>query len=271
MLPDPVESSTKRPSAKTATTVTKVCRIIHEFRENRSFGVTDLAKRTMLLPSDVHRILAALRASGYVEQDPQTRRYRLGFGMLRLGISAFQQNNFRNKAQPVLERLSRQINASVHLGIFDQREMEVMLIDHVDTSTDNLFRGDLGGTVPLHCTAIGKAILAHLDRRTLSRAFENSAFSKNTKNTITDMMTLERQLEQIRLQGYALDLSECREGACCLGSPLMDCSGSVVGAISTSMSTSVFRECDEKWLATRVRGAAWAISAELGAETPLSV
>jgi IclR family KDG regulon transcriptional repressor len=269
MLQASVKSPTKKPSAKPATTVTKVCRIIHEFRENRSFGVTDLAKRTMLLPSDVHGILAGLRASGYVEHDPQTRRHRLGFGVLRLGISAFQQNYFRNKAQPVLERLSRQVNASVHLGILDQREMEVILIDHVDTSTENLFRGDLGGTVPLHCTAIGKAILAHVDRRTLSQAFENNAFSKNTKNTITDMMTLERQLEQIRLQGYALDLSECREGACCLGSPLMDCSGRVVGAISTSMSTSVFRECDEKWLA-RVRSAAWTISAELGAETPLS-
>ena len=270
MLPDPMEFSTKKPAAKPATTVTKVCRIIHEFRENRSFGVTDLAKRTMLLPSDVHRILAALRASGYVEQDPQTRRYRLGFGMLRLGISAFQQNDFRNKAQPVLVRLSRQISASVHLGMFDQRDTEVILIDHVDASTENLFRGDLGGTVPLHCTAIGKAILAHLDRPMLEYTLQNNAFPKRTRNTITDMMALGRQLEQIRLRGYALDISECREGACCLGSALMDCTGRVVGAISTSMSTSLFRAFDEKWLAARVRNAAWTISAELGAETPLS-
>lgn len=246
----------------------KVCRIISEFRENRSFGVTDLSKRTMLLPSDVHRILAALRASGYVEQDEETKRYRLGVAMLRLGVTAFHENYFRNKAQPILARLSRQIDKSVHLSVFDQREMEVILVDHFHTSTENLFSGDIGRTVPMHCTAVGKAILANLDGQTLAKALANSAFSKNTKNTITDTVVLTRQLELIRNQGYALDYDECREGACCIGSALTDHNGSVVGAISASMPTSIFLDCDEKWLAGRVRSAAWTISAELGAETP---
>ena len=59
---------------KTATTVTKLCRVMEQFQERQSFGITDLARRTELLPSDVHRILASLRVFGYIEQDPDTKK-----------------------------------------------------------------------------------------------------------------------------------------------------------------------------------------------------
>jgi IclR family KDG regulon transcriptional repressor len=250
--------------------VTKICRIIGEFKDHRSFGVTDLARRTMLLPSDVHRILAGLRASGYVAQDPETRKYRLGFALLRLGLTALQQNEFRDKAQPVLTRLSRQIGTSIHLGVLDERELEVILIDHIETSADNIFWGHLGTTVQLHCTAIGKAILANLDRPTVAQALEKRAIARNTTSTITDIAVLERQFERVLRQGYAVDRDECIEGACCIGSPLIDCTGAVVGAISASMPTSLFLTCDESWVSARVKAAAAAISNSLGTHGTLT-
>jgi DNA-binding IclR family transcriptional regulator len=219
----------------------------------------------MLLPSDVHRILTALRASGYVEQDPETRKYRLGFALLRLGLTALERNEFRDKAQPVLTRLSRQIGTSVHLGVLDERELEVILIDHVETSAENIFKGHLGTAVQLHCTAMGKAILANLDRPTMAKALERSAIIRNTSRTITDITVLERQLERVHRQGYAVDRDECMEGACCIGSPLIDHSGTVVGAISASMPTSLFLTCDESWVSGRVKAAALTISSSLGA------
>src|SRR3954454_2248524 len=100
---------------KPATTVTKVCRIIREFQYRKSFGITDMASRTDLLPNDVHRILTSLRESGYVEQDPKTRQYRLGLAFLRVGLTAFQHNELRQKARPLLGRLSAQIDATVYL------------------------------------------------------------------------------------------------------------------------------------------------------------
>ena len=250
--------------------MTKICRIIGEFRDHKSFGVTDLARRTMLLPSDVHRILAGLRASGYVDQDPETRKYRLGFGLLRLGLTALQQNEFRDKAQPVLMRLSQQIGTSIHLGVLDERELEVILIDHIETSTENIFRGHLGTAVQLHCTAMGKAILANLDRPTVSQVLERTAIARNTRRTITDIAVLKRQLERVHSQGYALDRDECIEGACCIGSPLIDSSGVVVGAISASMPTSTFLTCDEAWISGRVKAAAAAISGSLGVHGALN-
>jgi IclR family KDG regulon transcriptional repressor len=263
--PEQMPSGPKKPAVKPASTVTKVCRIMGEFKNCKSFGVTDLARRTMLLPSDVHRILASLRASGYIDQDPDTRKYRLGFALLRLGLTAFQRNEFRDKAQPVLIRLSQQIGANIHLGVFDERELEVILIDQIETSAESIFRGHLGGAVQLHCTAIGKAVLAGLDRHTATYALERSAMTRNTKRTITDIATLEKQLERVPGQGYAVDRDECIEGASCIGSPFVDDTGAVVGAISASMPTSLFIACDESWVSARVKAAALSLSAALGA------
>src|SRR5260370_6894343 len=107
-------SSLKKAALKPARTVTKVCRIIGEFRDRKSLGVTDLARRTTLLPSDVHRILASLRANGYVDQDPETKKYRLGFGLMRLGLTAFQRSELRENAQPPLVPLLKKIGPRIN-------------------------------------------------------------------------------------------------------------------------------------------------------------
>jgi DNA-binding IclR family transcriptional regulator len=74
------------PMTQTATTVTKVCRILTEFKGRPSLGVTQIADRTGLLPSDVHRLLSSLQVYGYVEQNPNTKRYSIGSELLSLGL-----------------------------------------------------------------------------------------------------------------------------------------------------------------------------------------
>jgi DNA-binding IclR family transcriptional regulator len=250
------DSTLKPPVAKAATTVTKVCRIIEEFRERKSLGISDLARRTALLPSDVHRIVASLRANGYVDQDPETRKYRLGFALLRVGLTALQRNEFREKAQPVLVRLAQQIGATVHLGVLDGQALEVILLDQIDASGANLFGSALGASVPLHCTALGKTILAGLDAEMADEALERCSMTRHTGRTITDATALQKQLQQLRLQGYAVDRDECIDGASCLGSPVRDYAGAVIGAISTSMPTPLFLMSDEAQLSMRLKTAA---------------
>jgi IclR family KDG regulon transcriptional repressor len=254
----------KPPTVKAATTVTKVCRIIEEFRDKKSLGISDLARRTALLPSDIHRILASLRVSGYVEQDPETRKYHLGLALLRVGLTALQRNEFREKAQPVLVRLAQQIGACVHLGLLDLQALEVMMLDQIDPSGANMFNSALGGAVPLHCSALGKSILAGLNREVADEALARCAMGRNTGRTITDATVLQKQLQQVRLQGYAVDLDECLDGASCLGSPVRDYTGTVIGAISTSMPSSRFLMFDEGQLSKRVKAAACVVSKALG-------
>ncbi len=248
---------------KAASTVTKVCRIIGEFGDRRSLGVTDLAKRTDLLPSDVHRILTSLKASGYVVQDPQTRKYQLGLPLMRLGIAACQRNQLYEKAHQVLERLSQQLKATTHFGIFDNRDLQVYLIDDVSVSSEDRFRPHLGEPAHMHCTALGKAILAHLDASKASSALQKGGMPRITGRTITEVSVLEEELQVIRYQGFAVDSDECLEGISCLGCPVRNGEGDLVGAISTSMPTRQFHAWDEHELAEHLKLAALCINRSL--------
>jgi DNA-binding IclR family transcriptional regulator len=117
---------------KPATTVTKVCRIIDELATRQGLGVSDLSRRTALLPSDVHRILKALRMNGYVGQDTETKKYQLGVQLLRLGLEACQRNELYERAHPIVVELSHQLGTATHLAAFDRRELDVFLIANVN-------------------------------------------------------------------------------------------------------------------------------------------
>ena len=138
------------------------------------------------------------------------------------------------------------------------------MLDQIDPSGANMFNSALGGTVPLHCSALGKSILAGLDRELADEALARCAMGRNTDRTITDATVLQKQLQQVRLQGYAVDLDECLDGASCLGSPVRDYTGTVIGAISTSMPSSRFLMFDEAQLSKRVKAAACVVSKALG-------
>jgi IclR family KDG regulon transcriptional repressor len=188
---------------KTATTVTKLCRVLEQFQERQSFGITDLARRTELLPSDVHRILTSLRVFGFIEQDPETKKYRLGFSLLRLGLTALRRNQLCEKAHPVLEGLSHKVAAATQLAQLDGRELKVFLVDRVKGPSDLVFGDHLGGSARLHCTALGKTIIANLSPDMAISALEKAGLPRCTRHTIIDRSTLGQQFEEIRRLGYA--------------------------------------------------------------------
>lgn len=248
---------------KAASSVIKVCRIIGEFSDRKSLGVTDLARRTDLLPSDVHRILSSLKTSGYIVQDPDTKKYQLGLTLMRLGLAALQRSELYEKVHPVLVQLAQEIRATTHFGVFDGRDLRVYLIDDVSVSMEDRFRTHLGGAERLHSTALGKTIIAHLESRKASYALEKCGMTRSTGRTITDLSVLEKQLKTIRDQGYAVDSEECLEGVSCIGCPVRDSEGEVVGAISTSMPTQQFLAWDEFRLAAHLKLASLRINRSL--------
>lgn len=249
---------------KPASTVSKVCRVLAEFRHRPSLGITDLARRTGLLPSDVHRILASLKHCGLVEQNPRTKTYRLGVGMMKLGLAAFQRNELRELARPLLLRLTESVEASTHLAIFDPQEMDIFLADQFDTSGETTFKANFGATAAGHCTALGKAIMANLSPDVALRYLEQKGTPRSAPNTITRIPELESELNKIRTQGFSLDIEESSPGACCVGAAVRDWSGSAVGAISVSMAAPRFYRSSAAELAALVRSAAIELSHQLG-------
>lgn len=249
---------------KPATTIGKVCRVLGEFRNRPSIGVTDLARTTGLLPSDVHRILASLKIYGFVEQDPETRTYRLGMGLMKLGLAVFQRNELCERARPFLLKLSEETEATAHLAIFDRRELDIFLAEQIDCAREIPFKAKYGATTSVHCTALGKAIMANLDGETVQRLLEKNGMRKTTPRTITGWSDLRVELAKTNDQGYGVDLEESVEGACCIGAPIRDWSGATVGAISISMAAERFYTFHQPGLAAAVKSAASQVSHAIG-------
>jgi DNA-binding IclR family transcriptional regulator len=249
---------------KPATTVSKVCRILAEFRSRPSMGVTEIARRADLLPSDVHRILNSLAPYGFIEQNPVNKTYRLGMGLMRLGLAVFQRNELRETARPYLQRMSEETDATAHLAIFDARELDIFLTDQMDATGDIPFKPRYGAAAPPHCSALGKVIAANLDRPVAIELVSKHGMARATHRTITALPDLEQEWDRIKIQGYALDFEETAEGACCIGAPVRDWSGAVVAAISVSMPATRFCRFPEAQLAALVKNAAAELSGGAG-------
>lgn len=251
-------------SMKPATTISKVCRVLGEFRHRPCLGVTELARRTDLLPSDIHRILASLRHCGFVEQNPQTKTYRLGVGLMKIGLAAFQRNELREAARPLLLRLSEEVEATTHLAIFDPQEFDIFLADQFDSSAEIPFKANFGATAAAHCTALGKAIMANIDPNVALRYLEQKGTPRTAPNTITQLSVLESELRKTQHQGFSLDLEESAGGACCVGAPVRDWTGATVGAISVSMPSQRFYRLQPVTLTSAVRATALELSQIVG-------
>lgn len=249
---------------KPATTVSKVCRVLAEFRTRPSMGVTELARRANLLPSDAHRILTSLASYGFIEQNPENRTYRLGMGLMKLGLAVFQRNELREAARTLLQRLSQEIDATAHLAIFDGRELETFLTDQMDAAGEVPFKPRYGAMAPPHCSALGKVIAASLDRNVALEWVRKNGMARMTPHTITSLPDLEREWDRISARGYGLDLEETADGACCIGAPVRDWSGAAVAAISVSMPAARFAAFPETQLACLVKRAAAELSSAAG-------
>jgi DNA-binding IclR family transcriptional regulator len=215
-------------------------------------GVTEVARRTNLLPSDAHRILKSLASCGFIEQNPVTRTYRLGIGLMKLGLTAFQRNELRDAARMLLQRLSAETEATAHMAMFDAREPDIFLAEQVDANGEVPFKPRYGATASPHCTALGKVIAASLEPDVARALVRRTGLPRLTASTITRLGDLETEFIRTRNRGYGLDLEESAAGACCIGAPVRDWSGAVVAAVSVSMPAGRFYRFPEADLATRV-------------------
>jgi IclR family acetate operon transcriptional repressor len=196
-------------------------------------GVTEIARRLGLSPSTVHRIVRALMAAGYLDQNPRTEQYYLGRSAVLLGQVA-QRAVGLDAALPVLEDLARRTGESVNFGVLDGDAGIVTL--RIDTKHPLRFDQPVGTRVGLHCSSMGKALLAfHPDGPGASRRLGKLA--RHTSHTIVSREALERELAAIRERGYSLDEQEAQLGVRCIGAPVLDHAGRAHAAIAVQIPT----------------------------------
>lgn len=189
-------------------------------------SVTFIARELQLEKSSVSRFLRTLHNYGYVEQDERTRHYRLGARLVALGQRRLRQFTLREQARPYLRQLVNETGECAHLAVLTNGQ--AFYVDQVDTTASLRVSADIGTVAPLHCTALGKVLLAYDDIQPVKELL------MYTPQTITEHAELNQQLERTRELGYALDDEEYTIGVRCLASPVWGDGGVLAGAMGIS-------------------------------------
>jgi len=230
--------------------------------EDPPYTLTQLSRRLHLHVSTVHRLLVNLVRHGFVEEDTISGGYQLSYRVLRMGLRVLDRMDFRRAAQPLLRELNLRTKETVHLAIL--QETQAISIDKFDSPQPVGLDARLGGIMPLHCTGVGKTLLAHQGEEMLNRIAQSPGFKRMTARTITALPQLRKELEQIREQGYTVDQEEAVEGLSCVAGPIFNHSGQVVAAFSVAGPATRLTPARIPELAQMVRETSQQISYRLG-------
>ena len=206
-------------------------------QKGSSMNMTELSEKLGFYPSTIHRILDTLKHRGYVEQDPHTQKYQLGLKALELGMAKLHQMDMVREATPYLKELVNQCNETVHLGVLEAGE--VLYSAKEESSQTIRMISYVGKRAPLHCTGLGKVLLAYLPEKERKRILFRKVLPRLTENTITDKRELEKELNKVREQGFALDREENEKDIRCVAAPIRNYQGEVIAALS--ISSPIFR------------------------------
>ncbi len=188
----------------------------------RGSGATleEVARAAGLPKSSAHRTLSALRERRFATQQDDGR-YLIGPELLRVAFDFYERMDLRVAMRPVLERLHREVNETVHLGILDGGD--VVYLDKLEPSHPIGLNSRIGGRNPAHCTGVGKALLAWTyptDEAIGGWIAERGELAARTPRSITSPPALAREMARIRAEGYARDVEESEQGVRCLAAPL---------------------------------------------------
>lgn len=236
---------------------------ILEAAAHRRDGLTnsEISRKLAIPKSSASYILRTLERRGYLRRDAESGRYRLGLKILSLGGDAQANLDIADVALPFMRALEEKIHMTVHLAVLDQGE--AVYIEKVEAPGFFKVNTWVGRRMFLHSTSVGKCLLAWLPKHEVEALVKHEGLKKRTPKTITTMSKLLADLEQVKLQGYAMDDEENSLGARCLGAPVFDVTGNVVAALGASGTLTQVDEANLPRIAEAVKEAARRISRQL--------
>jgi DNA-binding IclR family transcriptional regulator len=231
-------------------------------KDGPELGPAELSEKLDLHKSTVHRLLMVLERHGLIERGPQNGKYRLGMKLFELGSQAVAKLNLRERAQPYLERLVAETGETAHICVLNGDSM--LSIINVESPHTLRSPSTVGQRTPLHCTSVGKTLLAFLPEDEAEQLIKKCELRRYTSRTLTTRARLKAELKLIRRRGYAMDNGEIEEGLRCLGAPVWDYSGKIVAALSIAGPAFRLTEVRIPAVSQAVLDAAKNLSQELG-------
>lgn len=203
---------------------------------------SEIVDATNVPKASAHRLLRELADLSAVSYDESTRRYQGGLLLAGMGASVTRNYDIRRIARPHLENLQQKTGTVVTLGIRDGENG--IYIDKIEPA-DLVIRlhSEIGKSFPLHCTAMGKVLLAFCETATANRILRRK-LRAYTENTITDRQSLRAELDTVRELGFAVDREEITRGLICVAAPIVGIDGRIDAALSCTMSS--YEATDDK-------------------------
>jgi IclR family acetate operon transcriptional repressor len=191
--------------------VNNALRLLLLFREQQSVRLTEACQYLGVAHSTAHRLLAMLAFHGFVRQDPGSRAYVAGPALVDVGLAVVQALDVRGQARPALEELAARFEETAHLAVLEGNQ--IRYLDAVESNRTLRVTARTGALTPAHCTSVGKALLAELSAEDLRALYpQPNRLETRTSRSITTLKQLQKELEAVRKQGYALNHEESEDG-----------------------------------------------------------
>ncbi|MGH9309303.1 MAG: IclR family transcriptional regulator [Vicinamibacterales bacterium] len=231
-------------------------------RSRRGLTFAQLTRLFDFPKSSVHTLLLTLEREGWVQRDTETARYMVGTKIVDLAGTTVDGVVLREKAAPLLHALAAELDMTTHLAVLDRDAVAV--IAKIERAGRPQVATWIGKRVDVHCTSLGKCLIAYLNDEHLDRLIGTRRLLRHNENTIVSPALLKRELARVRAADYAFDDEEEEIGIRCIGAPIFNWEGTVAAAVSVTGSVGRINAETIEAVAQRVKHTAHAISHELG-------
>lgn len=242
--------------------VLKVFAILQALAERNETGISELSVRLAMPKATVYRFLQTMKTLGYVRQETDSERYGMTMRMFELGAKALRYPDLIELARPHMQRLSDATGETVHLGMLI--DSEIIYVHKVDSRHMLGMYSRVGRRAPLHCTAIGKVLMAWEAPERRRQVLQGCDFKRYRDKTITDRADFEQELARTLAQGFGQDREEFDDHIRCAAIPIFDRLNQAVAGLSVSFPTFRYDEAREPELVAMLRDASRDISQQLG-------
>ena len=235
--------------------------ILSQSKSNLSLD--EVTKRSGYTKTACFRLLKTMQDLNFVEQHPQNSTYRLGPRNISVGAAALKNLSLRDLALPVMQRLQTSTGETINLSVLDQAE--VVFIERLEATHIISTHHHIGDRLPVHCTSMGKALLAFLPQHQLDQVLQRIRFESKTEKTVISIDGLAKELVQVRKTGLARNNEELEQSLCAVAAPVLDHMAQPVAALNIAfpLIRHQFKEAVDQY-GPQVKQAAKDISKLLG-------
>lgn len=223
---------------------------------------SEISRRLKLPKSTLSYILRTLKQRGYLQRDDSLGKYRISTKLFSVGSHALRGLELHDVAYPLLQDLVEKTGLAGHLAILDGHE--AVYIERIDKPGFIRINTWVGRRMDVHCTSVGKALIAHLPQQAVEAIVRDRGLAKHTAKTITTLNHLLRDLAYVRSNGYALDDGENNLDVVCIAAPIFNIEGRTVAAVGLTGTESQMKSHKFETHVRLIKQAAKQMSQQLG-------